>query len=863
MSTTKDPATEDQNSALAEWFTKQPLWIQHAATAILDGEAVGPDEIAAFAKSAMAEARGQLSAPGHPIQLSSLALSGGGSVALQSIGEISGIGQLNPRTPLNFGSDNLAVVFGSNGAGKSSYVRILKNACGARLKGEIHGNVFHKDQAQQQCTIGYRDAEGEHSMEWMPGSGVIPELSTVDIFDTHCGHSYLASEGTPTYEPRPLVFLSEIAGVCDHVGAKLHKAIEGTPSSLPSLSPEHSGTTIGNWYKSLSAKTSQTDLDAICSWGADEDGELDKLAKYLAEGSPKDRAKEFARKKEVVDALISSLGDHCAALSNEACIALMALRKQAKEKQQTAELAAKLNLDEAKLDGVGTKQWLELWSIARTYSKEVAYPDQDFPNVDDSSHCVLCQQELTPEARSRLQSFERYVSNEAAAAAKLAKTQLKEAIDALLELPENETLTAKAESAGMDDATLIALTQFYADLSARRALLLDPEITDQFGAYPETATWMSSARTMAAGYAETAKQFLEGFSEEERTVKADRRKELLAKKWIHGQKSAIETELERLRKIAIMEKAKGLCGTRAISLKKGSLAEELITPAYIAAFNSELKRLGARRVQATLVRTRVDRGAVLHQVRLSDAVHNRPIQEILSEGEHRIVCIAAFLADVATKPNGSTFVFDDPISSLDLDFEEAVVRRLVELSSTRQVIIFTHRLSLLGMVQDYAKKAGAGVQLSHIRKEPWGAGQPGDETIETAKPKAVLNAHLPNRIKEANDILETEGQAAYQVHAQSICTETRKLVERMIEVELLGDVIQRHRRAINTLGKLERLTDITSDDCVLIEDMMTKYSRYEHAQSAEAPVELPDPDELLEDVAKLKAWRDGVEARRK
>jgi hypothetical protein len=45
--------------------------------------------------------------------------------------------------------------------------------------------------------------------------------------------------------------------------------------------------------------------------------------------------------------------------------------------------------------------------------------------------------------------------------------------------------------------------------------------------------------------------------------------------------------------------------------------------------------------------------------------------------------------------------------------------------------------------------------------------------------------------------------------------------------------------------------------------MMTKYSRYEHAQSAEAPVELPLPDELAQDIATLKAWRDGLEARRK
>jgi hypothetical protein len=88
-------------------------------------------------------------------------------------------------------------------------------------------------------------------------------------------------------------------------------------------------------------------------------------------------------------------------------------------------------------------------------------------------------------------------------------------------------------------------------------------------------------------------------------------------------------------------------------------------------------------------------------------------------------------------------------------------------------------------------------------------------------------------------------------------------VERTIELELLADVIQRHRRAIKTLGKLYKLADIKPEDCAFLDEMMTKYSRYEHSQSAEAPVELPLPDELFEDVAKLKKWRDELDARRK
>jgi energy-coupling factor transporter ATP-binding protein EcfA2 len=855
--------SKDTFADLSEWLSKQPRWLKHVAADILADKPIENEEISAYAKLTLSESAGTLADPELPLPLGSLGKHLGGTVSLVSMSDVSGIGQLNPRNPLQFGTEKIVVVFGSNGSGKSSYVRILKHACGARQKGDIHPNVFNGATEPQKCAITFRTDAGVQTTQWNASNGVVPALSTIDIFDTICGHSYIASEGQPTYEPQVLVFLSQLAALCDKVASKLAAEISANVSSLPSLPPGYALTPAGKWYSSLSPQTKQTNVDEACSWSTVDDEELAELEKYLTERSPKDRAKEIEMKKTFIDGLIASLTELCAAFSDDACKALIELRKAAQERQQTAELAAKVSLQTGVLEGVGTEQWLALWEIARRYSAEVAYPQQVFPNVGNDARCVLCHQELSREAKHRLKSFDDYVANEAATAAKSAKAALDNAIKALAALPDDETLAAKGASAGLDEAAIKSLKGFYALLRARRALLVVDAIVEQFGDFPKSDEWVTAAQLCSSEYAAQSKQFLEGFNEEDRKAKAARQKELFARKWIYEQKSAVEAEVKRLARVEVLTKAKELCSTRAISFKKSTLSEELITPAYIGSFNSELKSLGARRVQVELVKTRVERGAALHQVKLQRAVRNKPIQDVLSEGEHRIVCVAAFLADVSSKPNGSTFVFDDPISSLDLDYEEAVVQRLVALSSTRQVIVFTHRLSLLGMVHDYAKKAEVPVRVIQIRKEPWGAGEPGDESIEATKPKAVLNEHLLKRIAAAKAILEKEGDAAYRIHAQSICTETRKLIERMIEVELLADVIQRHRRAINTLGKLYKLADIKPEDCALLDEMMTKYSRYEHAQSTEAPVELPLPDELAQDVAELKTWRDGLEARRK
>jgi hypothetical protein len=853
----------DLEADLEDWLKKQPIWLQHAAQSLLAGRTSGPEQITDFAKMAISEVKQELAAPESPLPVSTYGVHASGSVSLQSISNVTGIGRLKPRNPLNFGSEKISVIYGSNAAGKSSYVRILKHACGAREKGDIHPNIYENSNDPQGCTITFSDGSTSRSIDWKLASGVVSELSTIDIFDSHCGRAYLTSEGKSSYEPPALLFLSELAALCDKVADKLSAAMDAKVKALPLLLPEHVATDVGRWYQGLTARTEQTAIDKNCTWTDSDDEELVELEKYITERSPKDRAKEWEVKKGFIDGIVTSLNDHLAALSDGGCKVILDLRKAVQETQKTAELAAKINVQDAVLDGVGTTEWLNLWSYAQTYSTQMAYPELPFPHIDEDARCVLCQQELSEVAIRRLSSFEKYVTDETAAAAKNARDALKTAIDQMPALPDKETLEAKAAGAGLSESATISLTQFYAQLSARRDLLIGDDLITAFGEYPETADWINNANLHSEDCAAKAKQFLEGFSEEDRNKKIKSHKELTARKWIAVQKSAVETEIKRLIQIAVLSMAKELCGTRAISLKKGAIAEALITPGYIEAFNRELKRLGAKRVRVSLVRTRVERGVILHQIKLRDALRDKPIHDILSEGEHRIVCIAAFLADVSAKPNGSTFVFDDPISSLDLEYEEAVVRRLVQLSNSRQVIVFTHRLSLLGMVQDEAKKSQANVKIVHIRSEPWGTGEPGDESVDSAKPKAILNDLLPRQLREAKVIFDESGWDAYQAHAQSICTNIRKVIERTIEVDLLGDVIQRHRRAINTLGKIDKLADITPEDCKFVDEMMTKYSRYEHAQSDEAPVTLPEPDELLEDITNLKKWRDGIDARRK
>ena len=113
---------------------------------------------------------------------------------------------------------------------------------------------------------------------------------------------------------------------------------------------------------------------------------------------------------------------------------------------------------------------------------------------------------------------------------------------------------------------------------------------------------------------------------------------------------------------------------------------------------------------------------------------------------------------------------------------------------------------------------------------------------------------LNTRVSQARNTFQEQGTVAYYPLGKSICSDFRILLERMVEFVLLADVIQRHRRAVNTLGKIKNLVKIKTTDCLLFEELMTKYSSYEHSQSSEAPVELPEPDDLKADIERLIAW---------
>lgn len=845
-------------SEIINWLHNRPNWQQEAAERILKNGFLSEtdiDELTTLSKTI----KGQEKTKTHNFLGLGTSATNCSDLYLNSIGEIEGIDNLAPRKPLEFDKTNITVIYGNNGSGKSGYTRILKKACGKPYAAELKANVFKKAPDKRCCRISYERIGKSHDPVWMADDKSISDLCEVDIFDSTCGEFYLTKENEASYSPEILNLFDKLVKACEAVKIRLENELNKLPSKLPVIPIEHSGTKAAKLYIKIHAPQTESMLPDILVWSKGDDQSLDDLEERLKTDDPEKQAKNKRNQKSQIELIISLLINAINKISPDECEKIRTLENQSKEKRNTATEGIKIIQESDSLKSVGSEAWRSLWEAAKRYSQIEAYPDLKFPNTSKDARCVLCQQELSISASKRLQSFEDFVAGTISAEAIDAETDFNNALKDLPKTLSAETILTSLQAAGLEqDLWLPRLSKAWDDISKTAEKIKETSRQKISGLKEKDYLWLEELQGLAAKLEKQAEQYDKDAKLFDRPKALADKKELLSKKWTSNQKTAIQEELKRLKQIGKIKQWINSTVTTAISKQAGLIAKELITDAYVDRFNSELKNLGAHRIKVELQKTRAPKGHALHALTLKGLnFKEHPPNNILSEGERRIVTLAAFIADVTGGTKKSPFIFDDPISSLDQDFEEKTIDRLIELSKDRQVIIFTHRLSFLGILEGKTSP-----KVVCVRHEPWGAGEPGEVPIYGKKPENALKNLLNERLTRAKKIFNTEGTEAYYPLAKAICSDFRIIVERFVEFVLLSDVIQRHRRDVTTKGKIEGLLKIIESDCEMIDDLMGRYSCYEHSQSAEAPVDVPSPEDLEKDILSLIAWNDEFKGRK-
>ncbi|WP_193099941.1 AAA family ATPase [Burkholderia sp. Z1] len=846
-----------------QWLAERHKWVQTAAARMIKARAL-PDAAAVsnLADLCILEASKHESDQFEYIAAGSLAQSmGHPMIRIRKISEVAGINAIKDGAALDFGTAGLFVIYGSNGSGKSGYSRLIKQICGSRAKEELIGNVFSKEHPEPSARIHVTVGDSEAEDIWKLSGGPVPKLRHIHVFDSSVATLYFGAKNEATYEPSRMRFVSSLIKICDLVSNELTDRKSKLQSKLPKFPDDLANTPSAKFITAMKAGTTAEAIVTACSYTDEMNLERISGEVTLAEKDIPGRLKVVDREISALSIVRTMVQGWKEALGNESLANLITARGAAIKKRKAASEDAEKVFAGSPLEGIGLESWRDLWEKAREFSVSHAYKDIEFPNITGDAKCVLCQQPLGDDAKVRLMQFEKFVRGELEKDAADAERALSKLEKALPVLPDVKTWIASTNPIKLEE-------QFASDwLSVLVACRSAANTAVQLDQIPivEWDTLESPIAVVSNALLAEKKALTELLQDGKRQHLTFRVQELIARQWMHREQDAIRDEAQRLDTVASLTKAISLTSTTALTRKNTELAEQELRGGYQDRFAKELKSLNGARLPVEPKSKQQGKGKVTFSLSVKEAGDDVKAESILSEGERRIIALAAFLADISGSGQPTPFVFDDPISSLDQDFEEHVVERLVALARERQVIIFTHRLSLLAQVESTVKKLrdqaelekqSAPVELATVslRRLGQSVGLIADMSVRDAKPDKALNKIRNEAIPQLKKLHTAAKVEEYEQGAKTLCSDIRILVERCVETILLSGVLIRFRRSITTQNVIGKLAKIQPDDCAMIDDFMTRYSVFEHSQSSELPAECPDIEVLERDVDKLIEW---------
>ena len=608
---------------------------------------------------------------------------------------------------------------------------------------------------------------------------------------------------------------------------------------------------------SLKGTTTPAAIEKECLYTDQLDRERIDSEALLAEKDIAGRLLAIGKEKTALTNVVAALSALQLGLNDAVGSELENLKNTAAKARSVCDEAAAAIFGKAELEGVGTATWQQMWEQARAYSTGTAYVEIGFPNISAGSRCVLCHQTLSEDAKVRLAGFEKFVTDGLETTAKKAENGFADRKKRLPTLPGQADWIVHMSTLGFEETDGIT---WLGTLKSRRDQIVLGSPVNTLHPF-DWSTINEAAKTKSTGLVEEEASLSALLKDEHRQVMQSRVQQLKAKQWLSQNKASIFAERTRLIAVAAIDKASRSAATNALTTKKNELAKTELDAGYQSRFLDELKRLGGHRLPIAPQSKSGGKGKITFGLNLVGANGTHGLDYILSEGETRIAALAAFLADTTGSNQLAPFIFDDPISSLDQDFEEKVVERLVALSQTRQVIIFTHRLSLVAQVEAVTKKweQTPGMPtikptLTSLQRMAKTAGIVATASARDLRPENAVRGLIDNTITRLKKHLEKAEVEAYESLGKSACSDFRIIVEKTVEYILLADVVGRFRRAINTQGKLHKVAKVTNEDCVFIDDLMTRYSVFEHAQSEELPSSALELEIFEADAIALQKW---------
>jgi len=752
---------------------------------------------------------------------------------------IQNVGAVQNENGLSFSEDqNLCLIFGDNGTGKSTFINLMKNMSGSRGAKDIISNVFDEPKPSS-ATITYVTDKKE-SFDWIPKNSCV-DLKGLQYFDSEYYKIYESSNAEILLEPKLLKVLGDLAQSIKLFEEYINKEKEEVDKNIqiPKIYEETST------HKEFLSVVDQAALDSIqnqSKLNAEEESDLVAIQASLAASNPAEKIKELSSAVECLEKFSKNMKNWNESYSDEKRDELIELKEKCISLKHAIKLAEE-EFKDAELIGTGNDAWKTLWKSAKEYSEKYAYPDNSFPNTSNDSLCVLCQQPLSDDAKKQFVSFQEYVTSDVENNHKIASAEL---IDSIPEpLLQWDMIRSDFIGNKVPDVFIAYFYNFYIRLFRRseemRGVNCCERMTSIFS--------LDQFDLLCNKIISSMKQELKTFNEilTKRLTVENRERSFSVRKWFSENNNVFENKKKILRLNEFNT------NPQSISLFKTRISSVLITDQFIDQFEKELNKLGARNIKVD-VKISTGGGTSSHKIVLRNAKKNAAFGSILSEGERRAVSFAAFVAELVLNFPEMPLVFDDPTNSMDRKYENEIANRIAELSKDRQVIVFTHRISMTSLL--YSIMGKQKIYCQRLMSEPVGMTNK-DLSFITSD----VEFNTEQLIQRARNIKKAPPEYI-QAEKESVVKNVRKLLEQMIEDTLFDGIVKRHNPDVKS-SKLLKMIAVSDDDFQFVHDMMTEYSFDEHSQSFELFCQKFDSERIINDLSEIQKRLKDIKSNKK
>lgn len=797
----------------------------------------------------------------------------GRAVVLSSLSTMTNVGKIPSDQTLDFQSKGLTIAYGGNGTGKSGYARVLKQACRARIPGTVYPDAYAPNFRDliPSATIDFKLDEAPDKTVWSGQPGAVPraELRGISVFDGDCARHYLQSTEACAFQPSALTYLQQLAnGLSQALRPGIQAEIAGLATDVTPFNVIPAETEAGQSVHPIGLGSDLVRARVLSTFTQNEQAEHARLPREIGEADPSAKAINLDHAATRIEELCDTITSTANAVSDDAIEAAQLAHRMLVD-AEAAELAASvlLQAEDATvlLPGTGQGAWSFLFNAAREYSTTAAYPGQSFPVTVEGAACVLCQQELTPAAKDRLQRFDHYIRDRAAEAAQVARNAWQECVrDIGKAVVIFIVPPVMLESLGARVATLPdEIRTFQEDLVIRLQWLRNSVAKGEWLDPPvfRVANPTTSLRQVSESLRAEAVGLRANLDAEALAIKIFRLRELEARRVLSENIEGIALIIENLiHRDRLQNCLNDISNTRSISIFAGQLAKTYVTEALAARMTDELSSLDLYHIKAK-VSSVGDAGSVrlgvqLHECRLDPHL-------VLSEAEQRMCALAYFFAELHQSGSTSGIVFDDPVSSLDHSHRTAVARRIVEESANRQVIVFTHDAVFFGELITLSQDAQL---VPEVRSITYRAEGPG-----------YINAGLPYDMRKQNERLVEHRADQKRIAAtfnnppgdderiaiRNAYDDLRVTLEVGIEDIVLNGTVVRFRDGIS-VGRLNGVMVVQEAEFEEVQRLHDKCCRNVRAHSHAAGQQraVTQPDELLRDIEAVNTLFQGIRKRR-